>query len=703
MTATAVRQRALPVVRLRWQPVALGAIVVLSIVLYSWGLGAEGWSNTFYSAAVKSMSESVKNFFFGSFDPAGVVTVDKPPMAFWPQVVSTWIFGYHGWALLLPQVLEGAGAVFLLHRTVRRWAGENVALLAALILAVTPVTIAIDRSTNPDAALTLLCVAAAYALTRSVESGITARSATKWLLQAAFWIGCGFVTKMLAGWMIVPSIALAYLVGRNTGWGRRLLDLLGAGVVLLASSLWWVALTAWWPGDKPYIGGSTDGSAWNLIVGYNGLGRVFGEGSGPGSGAPAGGPGGGFPGGGGGGFAGFGGPSGLFRMFGDTVGGQISWLIPLSLLALVVVAVTGVRKWRAKEPADDFGRAGWVLWGSWLLVLALVFSFQSGIFHSYYTTQLSPAIAALAAGGLAMLWRYRRAPGYAWLLLPGAVALTAVWAWVLVSRDTSWNGWLRYAVAVAAVLAIGGLVAVRFGDRLSGSGVRAVGVVGLVAVLLVPAGWSVGTAVAGSGGGMNATVPSAGPPSSGFPGGALPGGSGNPAQAAMMTEMMAAMRSRGGQDGGLTADQQKVLDYAVKNADGAQIVLAVEGGAMASSGYIINSDATVIGMGGFMGSDNAPNVDQLTSWKASGKLGFVLGAAARGGFPGGAPGGTAGGPPGGFPGGAAGGPPSGFGGGFGQSGASAVRTTWVQQNCKVVPASAYGGTGAQQLYDCLSH
>ncbi|SEP39532.1 ArnT family glycosyltransferase [Amycolatopsis saalfeldensis] len=720
MTATAVQPRALSTPRIGWQPLALGAIVLLSIVLYSWGIAAEGWSNTFYSAAVKSMSENATNFLFGSFDPAGVVTVDKPPMAFWPQVVSSWIFGYHGWALLLPQILEGAGAVFLLHRTVRRWAGENVALLAALILAITPVTVAIDRSVNPDAALTLLCVAAAYALTRSVESGITSRSATKWLLQAAFWVGCGFVTKMLAGWMIIPALVLAYLFGRNASWGRRLLDLLGAAVVLLVSSLWWVALTAWWPGQKPYIGGSTNGSAWDLIVGYNGLGRVFGEGgSGPGGrgasgggfpgggvpnggvpagGAPTGGfPGGGFPGaggpggpgggpgGGGPGGAAFGGQSGLFRMFGESAGGQISWLLPLCLLALVVVAVLGFRAWRAKAPARHTVRAGWVLWGSWLVIIALVFSFQSGIFHPYYTTQLAPAVAALAAGGLALLWRYRESR-FAWTLLPLGIALTAGWAWVVISRDTSWNGWLRYAVVIAALLAIGGLVLVRFSGALPAAGVRAVGVVGLVAVLLTPLVWSGATAFAGGGGGMGATIPMAGPGSSGFGGFGggraggrdRPGATGAPGAAgsAAEAEIMEMMRGRGGnEDGSLTAEQRKILDYAVKNAHGAQIVMAVEGGSMASSGYIINSDTTVIGMGGFSGTDNAPSVDLLNSWKAAGKLGFVLESEGGRGM---------------------------GGGGFGRGGASAERTTWVKQNCHAVPASAYGSTGTQTLYDCVS-
>jgi 4-amino-4-deoxy-L-arabinose transferase-like glycosyltransferase len=177
--------------------IVLGAICVLAAVLYAWGMGADGWGNPYYSAAVKSMSASLTNFVFGSFDPLGVVTVDKPPMAFWPMVASAAVFGYHGWSLLLPQVLEGVAAVFVLHRTVRLWAGEHVALLAALVFAVTPVTVAINRDTNPDTLMVLLLVAAAYALTRSVHHPIEPGRATRWLLLAAVFLGLGFVTKML--------------------------------------------------------------------------------------------------------------------------------------------------------------------------------------------------------------------------------------------------------------------------------------------------------------------------------------------------------------------------------------------------------------------------------------------------------------------------------------------------------------------------
>ncbi|EWM12854.1 glycosyltransferase family 39 protein [Kutzneria sp. 744] len=724
-----------PGLRPRWRSYALGAILVGATVLYGWDIWGSGWGNEFYSAAVKSMSQGLTNFVFGSFDPAGVVTVDKPPMGLWPQVVSVWIFGWHAWALALPQAIEGVAAVFLLHRTVRRWAGENVALIAAAALALTPITVAIDRVNNPDAALTLLCVAAAYAFTRSVEAGIPTRSATKWLLQAAFWVGCGFLTKSLAAWMIVPALAVGYLFGRNASWGRRIGDLVAAGGVLLVSSFWWVLLTVVWPSPKPYVGGSTDGGELSLIFGYNGLGRVFGEGVGRGGGGGAGGGfpggagggaasggaggfpggtgggaaggaggfpgggtggaggfpggGGGFPGGGGrgggGGFGGFAEGNGITRMFGEQVGGQISWLMPLGLFVLAVVAVVGVFSWRRRLPADHQRRAGWFMWGTWLIVLSLVFSFQQGIFHQYYTTQLGPAVAALAGAGLALLWRHYRHPvGVSWLLLPAGIVITAVWAWVLVSRDTSWNGWLRYAVAIVAVISVIGLVLAKL---LNAGGARIAAVLGIVAVLLAPGVWSAAAAVdSGSAGGPGGLA-TAGPPGGGFGGfgggaggGRRGGGAGGqggfqgfPGGQQPTPEQLEQLEQRfrgGGGRGGstLTAEDQKILDYVTKNAPDATVKLAVEGGAMASETFIVNSDVTVIGMGGFMGTDDAPSVDLLKQWQSQGHLGFVL-----------------------------------EGGGFGGrgGGVSQERTQWVQQNCKVVPASAYGG-GTQTLYDCLA-
>jgi 4-amino-4-deoxy-L-arabinose transferase-like glycosyltransferase len=654
-------------------PVMLAAICVVAAVLYGWGIGTAGWGNPYYSAAVKSMSASLTNFVFGSFDPLGVVTVDKPPMAFWPMVASAAVFGYHGWSLLLPQVIEGIAAVLLLHRTVRLWAGEHVALLAALVFALTPVTVAINRDTNPDTLMVLLLVAAAYALTRSVHRPLQVGRATHWLMLAAVFLGLGFITKMLQAWIVVPVFALAYLVGSPAPVRRRILDVLGAGVALLASSMWWVALVSFWPGTKPYIGGSTDGSVLNLVIGYNGLGRILGREAGrelvrgpsDGPGVPGGGHGGG----------GFGGGSGITRLFGEQVGGQISWLLPLCLLVLVAVTIAGIRQLRSGLIPDPARRAGWVLWGGWLLLVGLVLSVAQGGFHSYYTTEMAPALAAVTAAGVAAMWRhYRRPGGYRWLLFPAAVTLTVGWAWLLVSRDISWNGWLRYAVAGIGVAAVVLLVAGRLSLRgTSSAASRVAGVLSVVALLLAPGVWSIATAFAASGGAMA----QAGPSGSGFGRGRF-----DPLRVDLAPQGPLAARFRGAMRGDLTAEQGKLLAYAQANSGGSRITLAVQGGAMAAEAYLIHSDAVIVGMGGFSGQDPAPTVATVAQWVQQGQLRFVL---ARG--PGQGVGGHGGGGGGGL---------AGSGGGV-----TALRTQWVQQHCAVVSPSAYGASDRiQVLYDC---
>ena len=744
----------------RWQPWALLAICLLAALLYGWNLNGS-WGNDFYTAAVKSMTTSFTNFLFGSFDPAGVVTVDKPPAALWADALSVLIFGFHKWSVALPQALEGVAAVFLLHRTVRRWAGENVALLAALILTLTPITVAIDRVDNPDALLVLFLVAAAYSLTRAMENGIGPRSRTKWLLWCAFFIGCGFTTKMLAAWIVVPGFAVAYLLASTSSWKRRVFDLLGATGVLLVSSFWWPLLHDLWPGSKPYMDNSADGTAFNLIFVYNGFSRVFGGDSPGGSGGGGftgngqisgefqrlaqefGGaqPGGGSqPGGGGGGGMGsmFGGSAGITRMFADSVGAQISWLLPLALLLLLGAAVAGVLRMRAKQAGNPAWRGGWWMWGSWLIVTGLVFSFSQGIFHPYYTTALAPAIAAICAAGLAVLWRRYRTPGGAtWWLLPAGVAVTAIWAYVLVERTPTWNGWAGPAVLAVGGVAVLVLVVVRLVGRArtgeinsetsAGIGGRRLAfgrsglVLGVVAILLVPTVWSAGTALSKT---SNSSIPTAGPSGTGFGGfggaggtGAarqdLPGGFGGSGGATPEADRNRSTRGGGGFGGGggmggdgtLTAEEQKILAYAVKNSPNARIKLAVAGSSMTAAPFIINSDDTVIGMGGFEGADNAPSVSQLAQWVSSGQLRYVL-LTNGGGFGGGnAGGGTAGGAGGnagaggGFPGGAGGsgggsvgGPGGGSGGGSGSTNYSEQRTQWVEQHCTAVDAGHYGGT-----------
>ena len=310
------------------------------------------------------------------------------------------------------------------------------------------------------------------------------------------------------------------------------------------------------------------------------------------------------------------------------------------------------------------------MWGSWLLVTAVVFSFAQGIFHPYYTTMLAPAVAAISAAGLVMFWR---AKSFVRFLLPLSVAITAGWAFVLVSRDTSFHGWTRWAVLGIAAVAIVVLLA----------GLRRAGLVAaVVAVLLTPAVWSTASATAGT----NGVMPAAGPVDRGMGGFEIfmngqqppngtqlpngmqpPNGSQPPNGRGNRGPMM-----MGGPGGGrdLTDEQKRILNYAKEHGNGAEITLAIAGSAQAASPYIMRSDEVVIGMGGFSGSDNAPSVDQLQQWVTEGKLKFVLGGGDRMG--GGGPGGR------------------------GDNG----RQAWIERHCSTVDPSAYGGGSTQTLMEC---
>src|SRR5436305_11021532 len=200
----------------RWPLVALlGA----TAVLYLWGLGASGWANSYYSAAVQAGATSWKAFFFGSSDAANFITVDKAPASLWPMELAARIFGVNAWSILVPEALEGVAAVGLLYATVRRQFGPAAGLIAGATMATTPVAVLMFRFNNPDALLVLLLVGAAYATVRAVE-----RASLKWLVLCGVLIGFGFLTKMMQAFLVVPGFALVYLLAAPTTIRKRITD-----------------------------------------------------------------------------------------------------------------------------------------------------------------------------------------------------------------------------------------------------------------------------------------------------------------------------------------------------------------------------------------------------------------------------------------------------------------------------------------------
>src|SRR5256714_11317891 len=278
----------------------LVGIVALALLMYSWGLSRAGYGNTYYAAAVRSMTVSWKNFFFGAFDPGGFITVDKPPVALWVGALSARVFGYSTWSILLPSAAAGAGAVAVLWYSMRRYFGVVAATVAGLVLALTPISVAVNRLNLPEPFMLLALIGAAAMVLRSGSRGpggfggswttegrpdppMTTRRWWAWLIGAGALVGVAFNTKMLAAWIPGPALALgAVLVVKGalrTTWRTRLARLAVLGAVTLAASLWWgLAVDLIPPPSRPSLGGSTNNSELNLAVGYNGFGRVDGQG-----------------------------------------------------------------------------------------------------------------------------------------------------------------------------------------------------------------------------------------------------------------------------------------------------------------------------------------------------------------------------------------------------------------------------------------
>jgi 4-amino-4-deoxy-L-arabinose transferase-like glycosyltransferase len=638
-----------------WVRPAFLGVLLLTAVLYVWGLDRNGYANTYYSAAVLAGTQSWKAFFFGALDAGSFITVDKPPAALWLMALSARIFGFSSWSILLPEALLGVATVGLLFAIVRRAAGPVAGLIAAAVMAMTPVAVLMFRFNNPDALLTFLLVAAAGAVLRAVETG-----RTRWLLLSAAIVGLAFDTKYLQAYIVLPGLVLTYLLLGPAGWGRRLVQLLAAAGVLVVSSGWWIAIVTLVPASaRPFIGGSTDNSVLNLVFGYDGLSRITGAlGSlGRGGVRPPGG--GGFGGSGGGGF---GGASGLLRLFNDQLGGEISWLLPLAGAALV--AGLWLHRGRMRP---NLALAGTVLWGLWLLTHALVFSFMGGIFHPYYTVVMAPAVAALVGAGAVDLWRLRSRTAWGGPLAAAGLLVTAWWGSQLLARTPDFLPWLGPVELALAVVAAALLVVPRLpwpAPRTAGAALA----VGLTAVMLGPAAYAFATA----GRAESGAIPASGPATAATGGkqpargpggsarlprlasGAAPQMGGGPLVGAPPAGPGGAMDFGGGAD-------QALISYLTAH-QGTATWLVATGSAQSAASLELATGRPVLAMGGFSGSDPAMTVAKLQHLVRSGQLRYVLLT-------------------------------------DGPGGSSQSVTSWVKANCKLVD---YSGNGSSQssLYDC---
>jgi len=545
--------------RTRIRP-ALPLLLTATGVLYIWGLGASGWANAYYSAAAQAGAASWKALLFGATDAAGGITVDKTPASVWVMGLSARIFGVNSWSILVPQALMGVATVWLLYAAVKRVAGEWAGLLAGVVMALTPVAVLMFRYNNPDALLVLLLTAGAYATVRAIDDG-----KMRWLALAGACVGFGFLTKMGQAFLVLPAFGLAYVVGAKK---KRILGLATAFGSMVVAGGWWVLLVSLWPAsDRPYIGGSQNNSVLELTFGYNGFGRLTGDETGSV------------------GAGGNWGQTGWARLLTGEMAGGIAWLLPAS----VVLLAGGL--WATWRKGSAF--TSLLLWGTWLLITAGVFSYMNGIIHPYYTVALAPAIAAVVGIGAVMLWR-KGFVGVA--VLSGAVALAALQTYVLLD---------------SVVLLVLGLVAA--GMLLLIERNLWVAALAVVIALAGPATYSFETAAATHTG----AIPAAGPASAGFGGGG-PGGGG-----------FTGGGGGGGGGGGMSGllDAPSVGDNLanlLKNS-GDYTWAAATVGSNNAAGYQLASGQPVLAIGGFNGTDPYPTLAQFQEMVRNGQVHYFLG------------------------------------------------------------------------------
>ncbi len=514
------------------------------------------------------MSMSWRDFFFGAFDPAGTISLDKLPGAFWVQALSVRIFGLHTWSIVLPQVIEGVLSILVLFRFVRRLCGPTAGLLAAFLLAVSPANVALDRGNIADTLMILLLLLAA-------DSLVSAISSNRWsgLLLAGLWVGLAFQAKMLEAWLVLPALWLILAVGGQGRWTRRLLRVGVLTVVALIVSLSWMTVVALAPSSsRPYADGSPDNLVFSQVFVYNGFGRVdqaspdqlLNQSIGLEIPLPP--------------------PPAWNRLLTGSLGLDEGWLMPAAFISLVGGLIATRRR-----PRHDPERINLLLWGTWLLALALVFSVGSSL-NSYYVAALSPALAGLVAGGSIIAWRARHSVWIKFTLGATVIATVAYAVWLLPPSGVGTESWLKPGLFLVSGLAFFGCIVSAWKTQ----SMRAIslGAIGsLVTVLFVPMIASATIA-------LNSL-----------------GSFDTPFESVSASYAVRALFSTS-----LTSEQLPELEQL---RDGAPYLMATETSALAAP-FIFESGQEVLPIGGFTGTFPEPSLSTLEDWIGEGRFHLVL-------------------------------------------------------------------------------
>ena len=616
--------------------ILLVLIILMGAFLRFYHLGADGYGNMYYAATVKSMLSSWHNFFYAAYEPGGSVSVDKPPLGFWLQALSAYFLGVNRFALALPQALAGVLSIPLLFSMVKRPFGPWAGLVAALFLAITPITVVIERNNTIDGTLVLVLLLAIWALLKSIRS-----DKFRYLLLSLFLIGIGFNIKMLQAYMILPAVYLTYLIAAPQRWWKRLLHLAASTILLVAISLAWIVAFDVTPAtERPFADSSTDNSMLELVIGHNGLERLgrirplarlqggtnpkmpgmpptgkrpvnpalpgntrpvnpglpglqppypqnLPYGQRPGSTYPPQSP--------------YTvqqapgnqqnpigpnevGTAGLLRLFTQPLDDEASWLLILALLSIPLTAFMLSWRW----PLDEKVTA-WLTWTLWLIPMVVYFSLTTGLWHTYYLIMLGPGIAALSGISVWALGRlFQRSRLAGWLVTLLLVGTTLSYELAVLNRYMPSAAWV---IELAILLALAGLIL---------AACRPVAVRNLalsclaLSLTLAPFAWSLAGVLDG---GSDSNLPNSGP------------GDGN--------------RPKIAQAGSLNVFQNAVLEYTLANTPPGSYLLVTLSSNQASP-YILATGRPVMTLGGFSGNDDIFTLEELALKFQSGELRFML-------------------------------------------------------------------------------
>lgn len=567
---------------------SLAAILALAAALRLWRLDENGFGRMYYAAAVRSGLESWHNLFFNAFDPAGFVSLDKPPVAIWAQVLSAKLLGVNGLAMLLPQVVEGIATVLVVYLVVARSFGRAAGLVAALLLAITPGSVAVDRSNNTDSCLSLVLVAAAWVGMRAAE---TRRLAL--FIAAMALVGLGFNVKMGAALVLAPTLALIYFISeRPLPLMRRFASQSAGGIALVCVALAWVTIYDLVPAaNRPYAGSTQHNSMLELALVHNGLARFTAPKQAPSDPAAASGAGAAAEQSPTGDAAALydASPTGVLRLFRPLQAGQIAWWLPLALAGIVI-------GWRGQGAGRD--RAIQVsIWSGWLVSYWLVFTFAGGPFHTYYLSILAPPLAALAGIGLTRAWTHRSA-AQCWAGLAVLIAATAGWQALIAAGQAGmhfalWTTWLTLFVAALSLASM----AVLMMPAIPGVARNGAAAIAFLALLIMPVACALSVILI------------------------------RPRVAAPVASL-AAYQSPPIQLGAvgsarIAAAREKLVAFLNRERGTARFLVATPN-SFAAAPLIVATGAPVMAMGGYLGADPILTRDDLADFVRKGELRFVM-------------------------------------------------------------------------------